>query len=239
MRLTSLPALPALRRWAPLLAVGGLLGAAAVAAALSSPEVTRLPLPRPRHSPVVPSGAAGNPEMSRGPGAESSQLILPPWLAELALGLCLLVVVVIVGLVVWVVLRDTFTVRKGVLRTEDGTPTGLRPRTEEVVAALDAGLSDLSDTDRDPRRAVIACWVRLEQAAASAGTPRHLGDTPADLVLRLLGGHRVDRGVLDRFAGLYREARYATHVIDDEMRAQAQSALRQLRGELTDRVVAP
>ena len=31
---------------------------------------------------------------------------------------------------------------------------------------------------RDPRRAVIACWVRLEQAAAAAGTPRQVGDSP-------------------------------------------------------------
>ena len=70
-----------------------------------------------------------------------------------------------------------------------------QPRTaEELVAALDAGLEELSDADRDPRRAVIACWVRLEQAAAAAGTPRHPGDTPTDLVGRLLAEQQVDSG---------------------------------------------
>jgi hypothetical protein len=43
----------------------------------------------------------------------------------------------------------------------------------------------------------------------------------------------VDRRVLERFADIYREARYATHVVDETMRVQAQSALRQLRAELT------
>jgi len=101
------------------------------------------------------------------------------------------------------------------------------------VAALDAGLDDLSDADRDPRRAVIACWVRLEQAAAEAGTPRRSGDTSTDLVFRLLRAHQVDRGVLDQFAEIYREARYATHPVEEHMRTQAQAALRQLRGQLT------
>ncbi len=58
-----------------------------------------------------------------------------------------------------------------------------------MLAAVDAGLADLDDGD--PRAAVIACWVRLEEAAAAAGTPREPGDTPGELVLRLLAGHQV------------------------------------------------
>jgi hypothetical protein len=111
----------------------------------------------------------------------------------------------------------------------------LRPEArtaDDLVAALDAGLLDLSDTDRDPRRAVIACWVRLEQAAADAGTPRHPGDTPTDLVGRLLAEQRVDAGVLAAFAEVYREARYATHTVDDRMRGQARTALQRLRADL-------
>jgi hypothetical protein len=100
------------------------------------------------------------------------------------------------------------------------------------VAALDAGLEELSDTDRDPRRAVIACWVRLEDAAAAAGTPRHPGDSPTDLVGRLLAEQRVDAGVLAALLEVYREARYATHTVDDQMRSQARSALQRLRADL-------
>jgi hypothetical protein len=114
-----------------------------------------------------------------------------------------------------------------------GEPLREEPSTaEDLVAALDAGLEELSDTDRDPRRAVIACWVRLEQAAAAAGTPRHAGDSPTDLVGRLLREQRVDAGVLAALLEVYRQARYATHSVDDQMRAQARSALQRLRADL-------
>ena len=103
---------------------------------------------------------------------------------------------------------------------------------EDLIDALDAGLEELSDADRDPRRAVIACWVRLEQAAAAAGTPRHPGDTPADLVGRLLAEQQVDSQVLAALLEVYRQARDATHTVDDQMRQQARSALQRLRTDL-------
>lgn len=239
MSLSAVP--PTLRRWAPLLAVGALLAAAAVTATLSSPQITDVPLPRQEVTPALPtaSGTGGPDPVLSPPVPGAARSTLPAWLTNLALALCLAVFVAVVLVLVWVMLRDSLSVRRGTLPVEGGQAPALRPRTGEVVAALDAGLSDLSDADRDPRRAVIACWVRLEQAAATAGTPRRVGDTPTDLVLRLLGAHRVDRTVLDGFAAIYREARYATHVIDDDMRAQAQSALRRLRAELTATVVEP
>ena len=125
----------------------------------------------------------------------------------------------------------------GRLTVRGGEPT---QTAEEVVAALDAGLVDLSDSDADPRKAVIACWVRLEQAAAAAGVERRPGDTPTELVTRLLGADRpVSADVLAAFAEVYREARYATHTVDERMRTQARSALQRLRTELTSTRVTP
>src|SRR5204863_9458777 len=95
---------------------------------------------------------------------------------------------------------------------------------DQLIAAVEAGLSDLDDADADPRRAVIACWVRLEQAAAAAGTPRNVGDTPTELVTRLLTGHAVSAAVLYWLAEVYRLARYATHTVDATMRDQARGA---------------
>ena len=80
---------------------------------------------------------------------------------------------------------------------------------------------------------MIACWVRLEQAAAAAGTPREPGDTPTELVTRLLRGHDVSAPVLYPLAEVYRLARYATHTVDTGMRDRARAALQQLRGELS------
>lgn len=217
-----------------MVAVGALLGLAAAAAALSQPQLSRVPPPEQG----LPRGRGhSDPPVSQPPvteeGVPPPPAELPGWLSTLLVYLCLAVVVVIAAVVVWVVLRDTVKVRRGALPVDPGAPTPLAPRSTDVIAAVDAGLDALSDTDRDPRRAVIACWVRLEHAAAAAGTPRQVGDTPTELVWRLLCAHRVDRRVLDAFAGIYRAARYATHDVDEGMRVQAVSALRQLRAELT------
>jgi hypothetical protein len=227
------------RRWTPLLAVAALLVAGVIAAALSSPSVTKVPLPTDRDtrsgaaSPAVQTAEAV-PRDGTGAGSGSH---LPGWVAAVVVGLCLAFVVVVVGMLVWYLFRDGFRVRSAPLVAAVPGPTEppIDTRTEEVVAALDAGLDRLSDQDTDPRRAVIACWVRLEEAAAAAGTPRLPGDTSTDLVARLLGAHQVSRPVLDDFAAVYREARYATHVVDEQMRAAAVRSLGHLRAELTVR----
>src|SRR5439155_22074507 len=102
----------------------------------------------------------------------------------------------------------------------------------EVAAAVAAGIAALDDADTDPRRAVIACWLRLERAAAAAGTARVASDTPADLVYRLLHTQQVSAAVLETFAELYRRARYAPHDVPPDMREQARTALHRLSAEL-------
>jgi hypothetical protein len=224
-----------LGRWTPPLAVAGLLVAGALAAALSSPGVTRVPLPSARAERSA-AGVSASVETAA-PGATAPRLAehlpLPGWIEVGLTGLCLGLVVAVVGLLVWYVVRDRFGVRTAPLVADGGRiEPPVSAHTDEVVAALDAGLVGLTDNDTDPRRAVIACWVRLEQAAAAAGTPRHPGDTPTDLVARLLEAHQVSRPVLDEFAAVYREARYATHVVDERTRAAAVRSLGHLRAEL-------
>ncbi|GIH81326.1 DUF4129 domain-containing protein [Planobispora longispora] len=126
-----------------------------------------------------------------------------------------------------------------ILRAGDGFPAPAPPplpdEPEETVLrvreALRAGLADL-DSAGDPRRAVIACWLRLEHAAARAGTPRALADTPADLVARLLAAHRVGEAALERLAAAYRRARYSPHEVDDPLRETARRALAEVDAEL-------
>ena len=220
--------------WPPL-AVAVLLGVAALAASLSSPGIGRIPLPAERET---PGEGSGSPSASSAPGeaarhvAPPYDLAIPHWVGTVLALLCGAAVLAVVAVLLWYVLRDTIQVRGRRITVEPGEPPPPVAHPEQVVAAVDAGLAELADSDADPRRAVIACWVRLEQAAAAAGTPRERGDAPADLVRRLLGAHAVSRPVLDRFAAVYREARYATHVIDERMRETAVASLRQLRAEL-------
>jgi hypothetical protein len=130
------------------------------------------------------------------------------------------------------VLRDRLSVRRTAVLVAN--PEEIRREVQERIrAAVDEGLLELDIEDQDPRRAVIACWVRLEAAAAAAGTPREPGDTSTELVERLLAEHAITPSVLAGFGAVYREARFGTtHVVDATMREQARAALRQVRDEL-------
>ena len=231
--------LAALRRWWPLAAVLGLLFLAALAATRSEPQLERI---NPAAEPSVDDGPPLLPaqplQTPTGGGGTSPQADgLPGWIGTAAMVVLAIAALVVIALLIWAIIRDQ--ARRRARRAGRLVPVAEEPRTaEDLVAALDAGLEELSDADRDPRRAVIACWVRLEQAAAAAGTTRHAGDSPTDLVGRLLREQRVDAAVLAALLEVYRQARYATHTVDDQMRAQARSALQRLRADLGAGVVS-
>ncbi|HEY7272982.1 MAG TPA: DUF4129 domain-containing protein [Actinoplanes sp.] len=225
----------ALRRWWPLAAILGLLFLTSLAATRSAPQLDQLaPDPEPAATappPLLPPDPQQQPTGAGSAPARAAPTGLPDWIGTAALAVLIIVAVVLAAVLVWAFVRDQL--RRQARRAPRPAPAvPSQPTADEVVAALDAGLEELSDTDRDPRRAVIACWVRLEQAAAAAGTPRHPGDTPTDLVSRLLAEQRVDARLLSALRDVYREARYATHTVDDRMRAEARGALQRLRTDL-------
>lgn len=231
----------AVRAAVPLLLVALLLVLAGFAASFSSLELGEVERDPPRLAP--PSGGL---ELDGG-GAPATAAPQQPeedsglsWLGDV-----LLVMWIAAGLVGLVLLLRLLARRRGVgsrvlqLRSlRRGQPvTGVDPGDQApLLAALDAGLEELSDDDQDPRRAVIACWLRLEEAATAAGVPTYHADTAGDLVVRLLRAHQVSEPVLAVLADVYRRARYATHEVDEQMRTQARSALRRLRDELGVRV---
>ena len=234
--------LSAARRWLPLLGVAGLLAVAAMAAARSSLRVSPVePLvesPSPLERQPRPSPEELTPLPADGPDPG-----LPVWTWTALAILIVAVVSALVAVAVGQLLRSLVrNVRpRGARRLMPDVrvaATTTRRDAEQVAAVVEAGLQELSDTDLDPRRAVIACWVRLERAAADAGTPRQLGDTPTDLVTRLLRSHDVSADVLAAFAQVYRQARYATHTVDERMRAEARAALERLRAELRTEVMS-
>jgi hypothetical protein len=227
--------LTSLRKWWPVAGVALLLALASVVVPHSSLQINRVEPPVedvPGLPEYPPEGL--RPSFPPQPGDVSAdrEAGLPEWITTLAAALCVLAVLAVVGLLLFTLIRDIQRRRSRAMPAEEvGRPPARAAA--DVVAALDAGLVDLSDTDADPRRAVIACWVRLEQAAAAAGTARQIGDSPTDLVTRLLLGHEISGDLLAALAHVYREARYATHTVDERMRIEARSALQRLRAELT------
>jgi hypothetical protein len=224
------------RRWLPLFAVAALLTAAFVASAMADPQFEIKPAVQPEQSADPPEGASEapaepTPAESAAEDTAARTLIIPGWIEMIVWTAVLVFLIVVAGLVAWYVLRDTIQARGRPLSAERAPP-GPASRAAEVAAALDAGLDALASDDSDPRSVVIACWVRLEQAAADAGTARRPSDAPADYVLRLLTGHQVSRSVLDGLAAVYRQARYSSGPVDDSMRRDAVAALEHLRAEL-------
>ena len=223
-----------LARWVPLAAVVALLGMAMLATAFANPPIDTVPQPQvvatntsnPLDESAEPSG-----EVTPPPQHALPRVNIPAGLAWVLGGLCGVIVLAMVGLLIWLLVGERIGQRQIEMLEPESPPTD--EETERTVrAAVDAGLAELDDADGDPRRAVIACWVRLEQAAAAAGTPRHPGDSPTDLVGRLLREQRVDEQALAALLAVYREARYATHTVDDQMRHQAREALQRLRADL-------
>ncbi len=225
-----------LRRYWPVVVAAALLVIAAFGAATGSMPLRPAPIganhdPMPTMQPQAPT---------QGP-IDNSGLGLPPPVIEASPAFILLVEILCSALVIGVVvLLVTLLVRGAVQRVRPDLLPVVRPPQgnahEEVMAALTAGLADLDEGD--PRQAVIACWVRLERAAEDVGVERKPGDTPTDLVLRLLSGRSVNSAVLNDFATVYREARYSPHPVDAATRDQARAALRLLRDELSAGVAA-
>ncbi|HEU0240481.1 MAG TPA: DUF4129 domain-containing protein [Micromonosporaceae bacterium] len=222
----------ATRRWVPLLIVGGLLALAAFAASVAAPGVHTIPLPIVSDS---GSGSGNSGAPSNAPsfpsGGPVTPFAIPPWVGWIEAIFAGAVVLLIVGLLIWHFLRNNWLSIREVERDSADDADALSVRREEVIAALDEGIAQLA-TDRDPRAAVIASWVRLEEVAHRAGTPRLASDAPADFVARLLAAHQVSRSALTSLADLYRAARYSTATIDSQMRDQAIAALGRIRHEL-------
>lgn len=76
-------------------------------------------------------------------------------------------------------------------------------------------------SEGEPRNAIVACWVRLEELVATSGIPRHPADTSAEFTARVLAGLSVDGAAVERMAALYREARFSSHPIGEDRRAEA------------------
>lgn len=225
-----------LRRLIPVFVVFGLVVFVMAAASLSSPQVTQVPLPSFTPRPPVPITQDGEQPMPSAPGFDE-EFQSGPQNAGGSIFTALIWGVVITAFVVglvWLLRRFSFLggrslrVRAGI-RSKDELAD---EAAEEVREAVRAGIDDLEDDTVDPRRAVISCWLRLEHAAAAAGTARAPGDTPTDLVVRMLGSHRVSARSLHRIAALYRGARYSPDEVAEDMRVEARSTLTTLLAEL-------
>ena len=218
------------RRLWPLAAVAALLAGIALLSMISRPGLHQIPVPpgiRHQVQPTPPSES--RPVGTKDPSAFNYHL--PRWLADAVIyGIGVVFAVVVLGVIVFVISQFWSPARGR--RADFHAVAVPMTRREAVLAAVAAGIADLARDDGDARSSIIACWVRLEQIAAAAGTERMAGESPSELVARLLHDHQVSANVLTSLAELYHSARYSSHTIDAAMRTQALAAFGRLRTEL-------
>ena len=103
---------------------------------------------------------------------------------------------------------------------------------EAVAAILDDTLQDLYD-ERDPRRAVVAAYARMERALAAHGLPRQQSEAPAEYLERTLEELSASASSASRLTRLFEWARFSDHPVEPGMKAEAIQALEAVRDELT------
>jgi hypothetical protein len=193
-----------------------------------SPTPRELPTTTPKAG-ITPPTALAPPE-----GKEGESRDLPAWVTALLQAVFYAISTLLVLFLIRALYRFLHKVELP-SGTEEDTDWE-RMKIQRLAEAVESGLTAVdSGTATD---GVIACWVALEDAAASAGVPREPSETPAEFTVRVLGVGAVSEPELLRLAQLYREARYSTHGSSEEARAEARAALLRLRDDLSAVVAA-
>src|SRR6266511_527180 len=164
---------------------------------------------RPAPSPTSPAGPAASPG-GRLTGGD------PGWIPFVVVS------VLLAGLAAAIVLRSEQARRRRAALDGPG---------RQLAELLQGTLADLED-EPDPRRAVIAAWIRMEGGLAAAGLPRHAAEAPLEYVARVLEQANVQPASVRRLADLFERAKFSQHTIDEAMRAAAIEAVTTIRAEL-------
>jgi hypothetical protein len=146
--------------------------------------------------------------------------------------------VILVAIVVLVLVAVARAIKEALEQRGDDegeAPTGELAPEAMLKAARES--EDLIERGT-PANAVVAAWVRLEEAASEAGVRTDRARTSTELARSVLRSYAVDEAALERLAGLYREARFSSHDIGEDMRTQAREALGQVTRDLA-RAVPP
>jgi Domain of unknown function (DUF4129) len=106
-----------------------------------------------------------------------------------------------------------------------------------LAEILDDTLDDLR-AEKDPRKAVIAAYSRMERSLASFGLPRRSFEAPVEYLGRVLEELRSGSPAARRLTHLFERAKFSQHRIDLGMKDEAIDAVVALRDELRTETLA-
>ncbi len=131
------------------------------------------------------------------------------------------VLIAVAGGAAWLSARS----RRKALEPLPATPV------EALADVLAATLDDLR-AERDPRRAVIGAYARMERALAASGLPRRDAEAPEEYLGRVLDEVPLSPSAASRLTALFAWARFSVHDVRPEMKDEAIQTLEQVQEEL-------
>jgi hypothetical protein len=116
---------------------------------------------------------------------------------------------------------------------------GRRSVREPVTASPEEALADVLATtlddlraERDPRRAVIGAYARMERALAASGLPRRPAEAPDEYLEHVVAEVALSRRSAGRLTALFAWARFSGHDVRPEMKDEAIDTLEEVQREL-------
>jgi hypothetical protein len=101
----------------------------------------------------------------------------------------------------------------------------------DIVTAIETTIDDLR-SEKDARRAVIACYAVMERTLARHGLARHRSEAPLEYLATILRGLHVRESAVVSLTRLFEFAKFSGHEVDAVMKEEAIEALIAIRDDL-------
>jgi len=115
----------------------------------------------------------------------------------------------------------------------DFEPSAAEARSESLTRAATLGLAAVGDLSREPRHAIIACYVAMERELGNVpdAIPQDF-DTASEVLARAVEHHALQTDSAVPLVDLFAEARFSPHVMNEGHRDSAMRALQLVLAEL-------
>jgi hypothetical protein len=117
-------------------------------------------------------------------------------------------------------------------RRRRSTDSSLSRTEEAMIYALDQSLDDLRG-ESDVRRAIIACYARMERALERAGSARRPAEAPFEYLVRVLERITAHGRAARALTELFERAKFSVEPMGEREKEQAIGALELLRAEVS------
>jgi Domain of unknown function (DUF4129) len=128
--------------------------------------------------------------------------------------------------------RRRMALRRAAVPDHDTYDAFLDAAHRELITATQDQLDGL--LHGEPRNAIVACWIALEDAVERTGVARDPAETPTEFTERIVAQLTVEGRAAENLADLYREARFSKHPMGEAHRQRAVTLLTQLADQLQE-----